>query len=104
MSIVAGLLIMSGSVISAVAPSAAGERRVIVRHCDLDLRRAADVARLHRRIVSAVSRVCESPNRMTLAEAAQRTSCRNSANQQAFAKMRIAVAAAEADGTQLAQR
>jgi UrcA family protein len=94
---------LAGAASTGAAPAAAEADRIAtgtieVRHGDLDLGRASDVARLDRRIGVAVRRVCGAPDSAGLAARMPVTDCRTSAEAGARIQRDLAIANAQRAG------
>lgn len=72
-------------------------RTQIVRHADLDLRRAADIRRLDRRIAIAVRAACGTASDLDLAGRNAVTRCRKDTEAALSARRAQAIAAAKGD-------
>jgi UrcA family protein len=93
----------AGPALIGAAPAAAeadgiAPGTIEVKHGDIDLGRASDVARLDRRIGVAVRRVCGAPDSAGLAARMAVTDCRASAEAGARIQRDVAIANAQRAG------
>ncbi len=93
---IASFALAAGSLAAGTASAAPlGDARSIeVRHGDLDLSSAHDVARLNRRIASAAKAVCGNYDPRNFPEAANAKACFNETMAAAMPKVELAVARA----------
>lgn len=94
--IISMVLVAAATVAGGTAPAAAAttQHSVQVRHDDLDLTSASDVARLHRRVVTAAREACGNYDLRDLNAKTRVDACRSDAIANAAPTVQMAIASA----------